>query len=241
MVDKDLEEHHAVPLTEVEENDDEQITELQTVRKSERVRTLTEKGKELQEKKLKGLQHRYTAVFEKWRYEARLSKVILRNEVSESELNELINNVNVARKDVQTIYEQIRQIQTPDADERRKPKVFLIQACQGSNIQRGVQMNDMEIDDDTSPLTIPEEADVLVAMATVEDHASLRHIVDGSWFVQSLCEQLKERCPRGEDIVSILHYVNDDVAHRETSSLAKQMPEVRFTLRKKLVLPPQCT
>lgn len=77
-----------------------------------------------------------------------------------------------------------------------KPKVFLIQACQGSNIQRGVQMNDMEIDDDTSPLTIPEEADVLVAMATVEDHASLRHIVDGSWFVQSLCEQLKERCPR---------------------------------------------
>lgn len=122
-----------------------------------------------------------------------------------------------------------------------KPKVFLIQACQGSNIQRGVQMNDMEIDDDTSPLTIPEEADVLVAMATVEDHAAHRHIVNGSWFVQSLCEQLKERCPRGEDIVSILHYVNDDVAHRETPSLAKQMPEVRFTLRKKLVLPPQCT
>ncbi|XP_042081415.1 caspase-8-like isoform X1 [Haplochromis burtoni] len=122
-----------------------------------------------------------------------------------------------------------------------KPKVFLIQACQGSNIQRGVQMNDMEIDDDTSPLTIPEEADVLVAMATVEDHASLRHIVDGSWFVQSLCEQLKEHCPRGKDIVSILHYVNDGVAHRETSSLAKQMPEMRFTLRKKLVLPPQCT
>uniref|UniRef100_A0A3P9BXE6 Caspase-8 n=1 Tax=Maylandia zebra TaxID=106582 RepID=A0A3P9BXE6_9CICH len=120
-----------------------------------------------------------------------------------------------------------------------KPKVFLIQACQGSNIQHGVQL--METDDDTSPLTIPEEADVLVAMATVEDHAALRHIVDGSWFVQSLCEQLKERCPRGEDIVSILHYVNDDVAHRETSSLAKQMPEVRFTLRKKLVLPPQRT
>ncbi|KAL3988097.1 5-hydroxytryptamine receptor 3 [Sarotherodon galilaeus] len=125
-----------------------------------------------------------------------------------------------------------------------KPKVFLIQACQGGKLQRGVQLNDMEIDDDTSPLTIPEEADVLVAMATVEDHAAVRLIFDGSWFVQSLCEQLKERCPRGEDIVSILHYVNDDVAHREASSLpgeAKQMPEVRFTLRKKLVLPPQRT
>lgn len=77
-----------------------------------------------------------------------------------------------------------------------KPKVFLIQACQGGKIQCGVQLNDMETDDDTSPLTIPEEADVLVAMATVEDHAALRHIFDGSWFVQSLCEQLKERCPR---------------------------------------------
>uniref|UniRef100_A0A3Q4G4G9 Caspase family p20 domain-containing protein n=1 Tax=Neolamprologus brichardi TaxID=32507 RepID=A0A3Q4G4G9_NEOBR len=75
-----------------------------------------------------------------------------------------------------------------------KPKVFLIQACQGSNIQRGVQL--METDDDTSPLTIPEEADVLVAMATVEDHVSVRDPSVGSWFVQSLCEQLKERCPR---------------------------------------------
>ncbi|XP_026004602.1 caspase-8-like [Astatotilapia calliptera] len=118
-----------------------------------------------------------------------------------------------------------------------KPKVFLIQACQGSNIQHGAQL--METDDDTSPSTIPEDADVLVAMATVEDHAAIRDPFDGSWFVQSLCEQLKERCPRGEDIVSILHYVNNDVAHRETSSLAKQMPEVRFTLRKKLVLQPQ--
>uniref|UniRef100_A0A3Q2VH96 Caspase 20, apoptosis-related cysteine peptidase n=1 Tax=Haplochromis burtoni TaxID=8153 RepID=A0A3Q2VH96_HAPBU len=74
-----------------------------------------------------------------------------------------------------------------------KPKVFLIQACQGSNIQRGAQL--METDDDTSPSTIPEEADVLVAMATVEDHAANRQTVDGSWFVQSLCEQLKDPVP----------------------------------------------
>ncbi|XP_006810165.1 caspase-8-like, partial [Neolamprologus brichardi] len=126
-----------------------------------------------------------------------------------------------------------------------KPKVFLIQACQGSNIQRGVQL--METDDDTSPLTIPEEADVLVAMATVEDHVSVRDPSVGSWFVQSLCEQLKERCPRGEDIVSILHFVNNDVAHRKgylrTRSgevkPARQMPEPKFTLTKKLVLQPQ--
>lgn len=59
--------------------------------------------------------------------------------------------------------------------------------------------------------------------------------------VISTCFCISINALRGEDIVSILHYVNDDVAHSETSSLDKQMPEVRFTLRKKLVLPPQRT
>ncbi|KAL3988099.1 5-hydroxytryptamine receptor 3 [Sarotherodon galilaeus] len=128
-----------------------------------------------------------------------------------------------------------------------KPKVFLIQACQGSRIQLGVQL--METDDDTSPSTIPKDADVLVVMATVEDHAAVRDKSDGSWFIQSLCKQLKEHCPRGEDIVSILHFVNNDVAQKEgylrspsgEVQPARQMPEPKFTLRKKLVLKPQRT
>lgn len=72
-----------------------------------------------------------------------------------------------------------------------KPKVFFIQACQGPEIQRGVLEKD-----DCDPQHIPEEADILVAMATVEDHAAIRHTMDGSWFVQSLCQLLKECCPR---------------------------------------------
>ncbi|XP_030606980.1 caspase-8-like [Archocentrus centrarchus] len=125
-----------------------------------------------------------------------------------------------------------------------KPKAFLIQACQGGLIQRGVLLKDLEADDHASPLTIPVEADVLVAMATVEDHAAFRDLTNGSWFIQSLCQELNNHCPRGEDIVSILNYVNNDVAQKEGSSLpgaAKQMPEVKFTLRKKLVLLPQCS
>ncbi|KAI3375254.1 hypothetical protein L3Q82_021759 [Scortum barcoo] len=74
-----------------------------------------------------------------------------------------------------------------------KPKVFLIQACQGGKMQAGVLLSDnLEAD---GSLSIPEEADVLVAMATVEDHKALRHTIDGSWFVQSVCQQLKEGCP----------------------------------------------
>ncbi|XP_071348722.1 caspase-8-like [Trachinotus anak] len=117
-----------------------------------------------------------------------------------------------------------------------KPKLFLIQACQGGQIQHGVLSKDLEADDSPSPF-IPEEADVLVAIATVEDHAAFRHTVDGSWFVQSVCQQLKERCPRGEDITTILHRVNSEVSQKEAGA-AKQIPEVRFTLRKKLVLSP---
>lgn len=75
-----------------------------------------------------------------------------------------------------------------------KPKVFLIQACQGHLIQRGVLLKDLEADD-THSTVIPEEADFLVAIATVEDHRAFRHRTDGSWFVQSLCQQLEKRCP----------------------------------------------
>lgn len=74
-----------------------------------------------------------------------------------------------------------------------KPKVFLIQACQGGSIQRGVTLKDLEADDDAS---IPEEADVLVAMATVEDYAAFRDPTNGSWFVQSLCQLLAHHCQR---------------------------------------------
>ncbi|TNN48226.1 Caspase-8 [Liparis tanakae] len=121
-----------------------------------------------------------------------------------------------------------------------KPKVFLIQACQGAQTQRGVLLEDLQADDASSPC-IPEDADVLVAVATVEDHVSMRNIKEGSWFIQAVCQQLKEGCQRGEDITTILHHVNNEVGQREGGrqpGAVKQMPEVRFTLRKRLVLSP---
>ncbi|XP_037642654.1 caspase-8-like isoform X1 [Sebastes umbrosus] len=122
-----------------------------------------------------------------------------------------------------------------------KPKVFLIQACQGGQTQHGVLLEELQADGSHS-LSIPEFADVLVAVATVEDHEAIRHIRDGSWFVQSVCRQLKEGCQRGEDIITILHSVNNEVSQKEGSSqnpgARKQMPEVRFTLTNRLVLSP---
>nr|XP_046263266.1 caspase-8-like [Scatophagus argus]XP_046263267.1 caspase-8-like [Scatophagus argus] len=121
-----------------------------------------------------------------------------------------------------------------------KPKVFLIQACQGKQKHRGVLLEDLQTDDSHF---IPEEADFLIAIATVEDYVSYRHTLNGSWFIQSVCQQLREGCPRGDDMTTILHRVNDEVSQKEATSRPgeeKQMPEVRFTLRKRLVLSPHC-
>ncbi|XP_068609019.1 caspase-3-like [Brachionichthys hirsutus] len=129
---------------------------------------------------------------------------------------------------------------TPQSPLVGKPKCFLIQACRGTPLQGGVPSGDLQTDG-FEPLSVPLEADFLVAFATVEGYASVRHVREGSWFIQSLCKQLQEACLRGEDMLAALVHVNDEVSQKEVGlqpGRGKQMPEVRFTLRKRLVLAP---
>ncbi|NWI39947.1 CASPA protein, partial [Picathartes gymnocephalus] len=127
-----------------------------------------------------------------------------------------------------------------------KPKLFFIQACQGNNVQRPVCV---DTDGQTPALSsmqesvslfesIPEEADFLLGMATVDGYVSFRHILEGTWYIQALCSKLQLLVPRGEDILSILTQVNEDVARRVSSSgTKKQMPQPAYTLRRKLIFP----
>lgn len=85
-------------------------------RRSETVKTLTEKGKELQEERLKSVQRRYKILYEKWRCQARMSKEILKYEASAEDLTELIDNIKRTSSNVLTIYEELRQMQTPAPD-----------------------------------------------------------------------------------------------------------------------------
>uniref|UniRef100_A0A8C5CNM8 Caspase 20, apoptosis-related cysteine peptidase n=1 Tax=Gadus morhua TaxID=8049 RepID=A0A8C5CNM8_GADMO len=136
-----------------------------------------------------------------------------------------------------------------------KPKMFFIQACQGHRLQTGLVMDDHplecdaidlgrpKVEDGLRVVSIPGEADILVAVATVEKFQVVRHRENGSWFIQSLCEQLREGCPRGEDIMLILRRVIDDVNKKEvllTNGVSmKQTPEVKiWTLRHGLVFSP---
>ncbi|KAG7326800.1 hypothetical protein KOW79_010201 [Hemibagrus wyckioides] len=132
-----------------------------------------------------------------------------------------------------------------------KPKVFFIQTCRGREYQLGVQIQSdsyeevkakVEIEDEESlqldsfeMTTIPSDADFLIARSTIKGYYSFRNTDTGSWFIQSLCKQLKTHCPKGEDVQSILLYVNNEVSEKKASNIYKQMPIHKVTLRKKLV------
>ncbi|NXM71561.1 CASPA protein, partial [Serilophus lunatus] len=123
-----------------------------------------------------------------------------------------------------------------------KPKLFFIQACQGGKVQcpvyiDGPESSSMQKDVSLSE-SIPEDADFLLGMSTVDGYASIRHPLQGSWYIQSLCEKLQLLVPRGEDILSILTEVNKDVARRVANKgTVKQMPQPAYTLRKKFIFP----
>ncbi|KAM5266069.1 caspase-10 isoform 1-T1 [Hipposideros larvatus] len=120
-----------------------------------------------------------------------------------------------------------------------KPKLFFIQACQGEEIQPSISIDADAINPESTnpPLqdSVPVEADFLLGLATVPGYVSFRHTTEGSWYIQSLYNHLKDLVPRHEDILSILTAVNDDVSRR--GGTKKQMPQPVFTLRKKVVFP----
>lgn len=121
-----------------------------------------------------------------------------------------------------------------------KPKVFFIQACQGNKQQRAVHIQSDSVQDSESDASImaslPITTDFLIGMATVEDYESYRHTSDGSIYMQSLCKHLEKLCPREFDLMTILTEVNKEVATKVLNR-CKQMPEIRTTLRKKLIFP----
>ncbi|XP_036425753.1 caspase-8-like [Colossoma macropomum] len=89
------------------------------------------------------------------------------------------------------------------------------------------------------------DSDFLLALATIPGLHSYRHVVKGSWFIQSLCKMLKEGCKRREDVLTILNQVIVEVSAFETnpsveSNLSsrmsfRQIPHIDLTLKKRLV------
>uniref|UniRef100_A0A3P8Q630 Caspase-8 n=1 Tax=Astatotilapia calliptera TaxID=8154 RepID=A0A3P8Q630_ASTCA len=121
-----------------------------------------------------------------------------------------------------------------------KPKLFFIQACQGDGYQKGYRPCSREdenrkkeawqADASIPDETVPELADFLIGMSTVEECKSFRNKRTGSIYIQELCKHQVM-----DDILTVLTRVNREISKGEFLSY-KQMPEPKYTLTKKLVL-----
>ncbi|CAH2305990.1 caspase-8 [Pelobates cultripes] len=126
-----------------------------------------------------------------------------------------------------------------------KPKMFFIQACQGSDIQRPVYTDDTDSSSteyayDHGAESLPDHSDFLTVFATVENYACLRNARNGSIYIQDLCTALKDPKFYDIDLITILTHLNDIVSGKEFKVLnenVKQMPSFKSELRKRLILP----
>ncbi|XP_052084454.1 caspase-14-like isoform X2 [Mytilus californianus] len=78
-----------------------------------------------------------------------------------------------------------------------KPKIFIVQTCRGKPVQplaEHVADDEMELEDDfIGSVSVPKDADILLAYATTDGHLSFRHKETGSWFIDALVKVLKEK------------------------------------------------
>lgn len=98
-----------------------------------------------------------------------------------------------------------------------KPKIFFINACLGESYQRMVKYEkdgpSMSADAGVAVNLsnyVPNEADFCVVLSTVPGYTSLRHKTEGTLFVQSFYDCIKEKY-NDHHLVDILTIVNSDV------------------------------
>ncbi|XP_016404883.1 caspase-6-like [Sinocyclocheilus rhinocerous] len=129
-----------------------------------------------------------------------------------------------------------------------KPKIFILQACRGDKHDEAVTPMDV-VDSQTANdvvvdagvlCTLPAGADFLMCYSVAEGYYSHRETVNGSWYIQDLCEILKHYGSTLE-FTDILTLVNRKVSFRsvgnskDRSALGKkQVPCFASMLTKKL-------
>ncbi|XP_066137368.1 caspase-6 isoform X2 [Saccopteryx bilineata] len=133
-----------------------------------------------------------------------------------------------------------------------KPKIFIIQACRGSQHDVPVipldavdhrtyrpEANVTEVDA-ASVYTLPAGADFLMCYSVAEGYYSHRETVNGSWYIQDLCEMLR-KFGSSLEFTELLTLVNRKVSQRrvdicvDRSAIGKkQVPCFASMLTKKL-------
>uniref|UniRef100_A0A1I8FGW5 CASPASE_P10 domain-containing protein n=1 Tax=Macrostomum lignano TaxID=282301 RepID=A0A1I8FGW5_9PLAT len=125
-----------------------------------------------------------------------------------------------------------------------KPKLFFIQACRGSEYDKGCEVADGDNgtgrdEEDGGKLSrIPLESDFLYFYSTPPGYYSWRNDIQGSWFIQQLCHVL-QRYGDSDELGHLLLMVQQAVAgnyqsntNDDSTSGMKEIPVSVSTLRK---------
>lgn len=123
-----------------------------------------------------------------------------------------------------------------------KPKLFFIQACRGPRSDEGVvvKFSGSGMTDTKQEQRIPVAADFLLAYSTVPDYGAFRDVLDGSWFIQALCQVLNFYGAE-KDLLWMMTRVNKMVAYDFESNNLKQIPCISSMLTKDLFFSPKST
>ncbi|CAH1999584.1 unnamed protein product [Acanthoscelides obtectus] len=124
-----------------------------------------------------------------------------------------------------------------------KPKVLILQSCQGLQCINVSCQNDDRDQAETvatdGPIKLPYTANLLTFWATVPGYAAIRNKEKGSWFIQSLCEKM-ESCQDRLHFLDICTRTSRDVSDKRWNKGPdeyRMCSEIRHTFLQDFFLP----
>ncbi|XP_002165630.2 caspase-3 [Hydra vulgaris] len=127
-----------------------------------------------------------------------------------------------------------------------KPKLFLFQACQGSEYMNPIDSVDGPgnlANQKDAALTLPSESDFLYAYSTVPGYYSWRNSTNGSWFMESLCGVFRQYAHK-MDVLRMLTRANEVLSKRKSNTAVRatdnktQIASIVTQLRKDFFMNP---